>query len=172
MALAAFAFTSCDKIAEIENFGVKHTFEQELNLDVKDSDPDQFATDYTLDVKSNKDFEDNISKISGYTVKSLSYRISDFEGADVATATGQIQFYNETTPIGHVIDMGVISFKALENSGNSVEIPVSEELKTLLQDQLLNNNSIRVVIGGVVSEKPLMATTVLAMEIEALVKVN
>ena len=172
LAAAAFAFTSCDKIAEIENFGVGHTFDQEFVLDVKDSDPTTFQDDFVVDVTSDKDFADNLSKISGYTVNKVSYRISDFTGNSGTTATGSIQFFNETSPLGSVIDMGLISFEAMLNSGNSVEIPVSDDLKTILQDQLLNNHTLRIVLDGEVSDKPMTATTVLELEIEALVKVN
>ena len=172
MAIAAFAFTSCDKIADIENFGVNHTFEHELKLDLKDTDPSQFAADYTVDVTSDEDFADNIKKISGYTVKSLNYRISEYDGGDATSATANIQFFNEADPIGKAIDMGVISFNAMANSGNSIDIPISEDLKVLLQDHLLSENTIRVVVSVEVSDKPIIATTVLAMEIEALVKVD
>ena len=172
MAIGVLAFTSCDKVPKIENFGVKHTFEHELEMDVKDSDPDKYAVDFVIDVKSDKDFADNISKISGYTVKSLNYRIAEFKGDAATSATGVVQFYNETTPIGKPIDMGLISFQAMVNSGNSIEIPLSEELSVLIQDHLLNSHYIKVALFGAVSNKPLYAKTVVSLEIEALVKVD
>jgi hypothetical protein len=172
MAIASMAFTSCDKITEIENFAVGHPFEQSFLLDIKDSDPSEFFTDYNVDVSSNKDFADNLDKISGYTIKSLFYRVASFEGDDATTSTGAVQFFNDSSPLGSPIDLGLISFKALADSGNNVDIPLSDDLLAAIQDNLLSNNAIRVVLYGAVSNKPVKSEIVMTIEIEALVKVK
>lgn len=172
MAVASMAFTSCDKIAEIENFAVGHPFEQSFVLDIKDSDPSDYFVDYNLDVASNKDFADNLDKISGYTIKSLKYRVASFDGVDGATSAGAVQFFNDSSPLGSPLDLGLISFKALADSGNDVDIPLSDELQAAIQDNLLSNNSLRIVMFGTVSDKPIKSEMIMTIEIEALVKVK
>jgi len=172
MALAAMAFTSCDKVAEIENFAIKNSFEHVLKLDVKDTDPTAFVNSYTIDLSSDKEFKDNLSKISGYTLKSLTYRIDKFSGKESTTASGMIQFYDDADPIGKPIDLGKISFKAMNEAGTVTDLPLSSELKKLLQDKLMTSKSITIRVGGEVSDKPMTADFALALEIEALVKVK
>jgi len=67
--------------------------------------------------------------------------------------------------------MGLISFKALANSGNVTEISVSNELKKTIEQKLLDNNSITLRVSGVISNKPMKADFIISMEIEALVRV-
>ncbi|UTW65930.1 hypothetical protein KFE94_14915 [bacterium SCSIO 12643] len=171
LAVAAFAFTGCDKVANIENFAISNTFEEKVTLDVTDADPNAFSKDFTIDAASDSDFKNNLSNISSYGIKKLTYRVSSFTGDDATTATGMAQFYEGNTAIGAPIDMGLISFKALANSGNITEISVSNELKKTIEQKLLDNNSITLRVTGVISNKPMKADFVISMEIEALVRV-
>jgi hypothetical protein len=171
IAVAAFAFTACDKVASIENFAISNTFEEVVTLDVKDSDPTAFAKDFTIDATTDSDFKNNLSNIASYNIKKLSYKVSAFSGDDATTATGVAQFYDGVNAIGAPIDMGVISFKALLNSGNVSEISVSNDLKKLVQEKLLNNNAVTLRVTGVLSDKPMKADLVISLEVEALVRV-
>ncbi len=170
--VAGLGFGACDQIEEIENFAVDHKFEKTVVLDISETDPDMFYEDFSFETTDDKDFRDNLSKISNYSVKTLSYRVSDFAGADDISAMGLVQFMNETNNIGDPIDLGKINFLDLKNSGTEIEIPISDELKTLIQNQLLENDMIKMRVGALVSGKPFTAEMVLALEIEALVKAN
>lgn len=172
MAIAAFAFTSCDKVADIENFAVGNNFEHELTLDVPATGPMAYAETYTIETDSDADFRENLSKISGYTFNRFTYRVEAFTGDGAATGTGIIQFFSGAGPLGDPIDLGTIRFEDLKNSGEVMEIPVSDDLKRMLEDQLLNNNSVTIEFGGAVTAQPLTADFVLGMEVEALVRVQ
>ena len=170
--LAGFTLVSCDQVGEIENFAVNHKFEKSMVLDVSATDPSTFASDFTIETSDDDDFKNNLSKISKYTVSTFSYRIASFNGDESITSTGIVQFMDGASAIGDPIDLGVVNFRSLQNSGLEVEIPVSDDLKTLVQNKLLSNNSISVRVSGEVSDKPLTAEFVLGLKIEALVSVK
>jgi hypothetical protein len=172
MAIAALAFTSCDKIPEIKNFAVDNKFETEFTLDIKANDPLAFESDYTVDMKDNADFKENLAQIDGYTVKSLSYKIGSFTGEESISANANVQFFNGTDQIGSDITLDNIAFKALLDSETEVDIPVSDEMKRMIQDNLLNNSSITIKFGGDVSDAPILSKIIFGLELEALVKVS
>ena len=144
MALAALAFTSCDKIPEIKNFAVDNKFEHDFTLDIKANDPHAFVSDYKIDMADDPDFKENLAKIDGYTVKNLTYRIGSFTGDESITANAAVMFFNGTEQIGDPIVLDNVDFKQLLDSAKEVEIPVSDEMKTKIQDNLLNNSSITI----------------------------
>lgn len=164
--------TACNEIKDIENFAVDHTFEKSVVLDLKANDPNAFFNDFTFETADQQEFKDNLAEISNYAIKTVTYRIADFSGEESITSVGMIQFMEGNNTIGNAIDLGTIQFNSLFNSGETIEIPVSDELKNAIQDNLLNTNSITVRIGGEVSDTPVKAEFVLAIEIEALVNVN
>lgn len=170
--IAGLGFGACDQIKEIENFAVDHKFEKNVTLEIAETDPDMFYQDFAIETSDDKDFEDNISNISSYSVKSLSYRVSEFVGVDDITAMGAVQFMDDANNIGDPVDLGEINFLELKNSGEEIEIPITDDLKTMIQDQLLSSDEIIMRVGALVSDKPFTAEIVLALEIEALVKVN
>lgn len=172
MAIAAFAFTSCDKVANIENFAVGNNFEKVLKLDVPATGPMTYAEEFAISTDSDPDFKDNLSKISGYTVKNFTYRIGAFTGDGSAIGSAVCQFVDGTNPIGDPISISAINFEAQFNSGDVVEIPVSNDLRLKIEDQLLNNNFITIKMGGAVTAQPMTADFVVGMEVEALVKVQ
>ncbi len=172
MALAAFAFTSCDKIPEIKNFAVDNKFEQEFTLDIKAGDPLVFFADETVDMSDNDDFRENLSKIDGYTVKTLTYKIGSYTGEESISASAYIQFFNDASPLGDPIIISDMAFKQLLDSGAETEIPVSDELKQMVEDNLLNNSKITIRFAGQVTDAPVLSNIIFGIELEALVKVT
>jgi len=120
----------------------------------------------------NADFKENLAQISDYSVKSLTYYISTYAGDANTSATAAIQFFNGTDAIGAPIDLGTIAFKQLLDAGTVVDIPVSDGLKQDIEDNLLNKHSITIQFVGEVSDAPVLSDIVMALELEALVKVE
>jgi hypothetical protein len=170
--VAAIGFTACDKVGEIENFAVDHKFEESVVLDVKASDPSEYYSDIVIETASDPDFQKNLSKISRYSIQSVSYRIAQYTGDPSTTATGVVQFMIDGNNVGDPIDLGTIKFKSMLDSETSVEIPVSDALKKEMQDGLLDSDAVTLRVAGNVSDKPVTAEFVVAMDIEALVSVN
>lgn len=167
-----FGFTSCDKIDEIENFAVDHKFEESYVLDIPNGPNTTYAITSVIDPSSNADFKENLSKISNYSVKKLTYRISEYTGDQFTMATAMIHFRSGGNMIGSPITLDPFSFQSMLESGNEVEIVVDDATKTQVQDMLLANNEIEVEFMGAVSAVPVKATVVVGLELEAAVKVN
>ncbi|MGB0390845.1 MAG: hypothetical protein ACPGRC_03645 [Salibacteraceae bacterium] len=172
IAAVGFGFTSCDKIDEIENFAVDNKFEKSVDLNIGANDPTTFSKDIVIEASSDPDFQKNLSKISGYSVKKLTYRIASFTGDASITGTGEFTFYSGGVALGAPVELGVIQFQSFLESGEEKEIFISDNLKKEVQSKLLASNEITVNFNGGVSGNPIDAEIIVAMEIEAQVKVN
>ncbi len=170
--VAGLGFGACDKINEIENFAVGHKFEHPVTLEIGENDPTTFIKDFPIDMSSDQEFKDNLSKISNYTLSTFSYRVAEYTGDDNITATGMVQFTDGVNAIGNPVDLGLINFKEMQNSGSEQDIVISDDLKNAVQDQLLNNDRIVVQLAGMASGKPVTAELVMSIQVEALVKVD
>ena len=87
LTIAAISY-SCDKLAD---FVITHTFEDSYTVDLPASGPTTFSDEFSFDATDNQEVADNLNSISGYTVSSLKFSISEFT-PDTGIVSGTFTF--------------------------------------------------------------------------------
>lgn len=172
VAALSIGFTSCDKIDEIENFAIDHKFEHSMDLKLADGDPTAFRESMVINMNSDEEFAKNLSKISNYSIKKLSLKVSNYVGDDANVGAVELDIYNaQGSSVGKIEGINV-EFKKMNESGDEQEILIDDAMKTKIQDLLMANNSLIMYVQGAVTSTPMDAKLTLGVEVEAAVKVD
>lgn len=167
--LFSMLLVTCKQIEEIENFAISNLFEHAMDLSLSESDLSEFAVLYTIDASLDPDFKNNLPAITQYSISDVSYRVASFEGDESTTIIGQVYFSDGTNALGSPVDLGVINLKEMADSGDIIKLQISDPLKKSIEQSLLTSHTVVIGFAGTVSDKPMEAVIVVAMEIEALV---
>ena len=169
---ALVGFSSCDKLDEITSLALPTTLENPVTLSISETDTNLFMEEFLVDISSDQDIKDNLSKISDVNLQKISFKVTSFTGDPVTIATGDVQFFDDLGNIGDPILIEPFNFKQMVDDATEVEIPVSNELKSTLEERLMSNNSFAMKIYGMVSTKPIEANMVILVKLEAKVDVK
>lgn len=158
---------SCDKLTE---FFVNHTFEDSFPVDLPANGPTTFEEEFSFDATDNQEVADNINNLSGYTVSSLKFSISDFV-PDTGIVSGIFSFYflnSSGNQIGDMTSLSVDNLFALSASGDQVDVPLTQGTINAVQDEFGATNKVTAVVTGSVSKVPVFfnAHVFLAIEIK------
>ena len=158
---------SCDKLTE---FFVNHTFEDSFPVDLPANGPTTFEEEFSFDATDNQEVADNINNLSGYTVSSLKFSISDFV-PDTGIVSGIFSFYflnSSGNQIGDMTSLSVDNLFALSASGDQVDVPLTQGTINAVQDEFGATNKVTAVVTGSVSKVPVFfnAHVFLALEIK------
>ena len=168
MAITAFiGLSSCDKVAELVDFGIPMSKEQAFVIDITATDANTFDKVMDIDESGNQEVKDNIENISEFDIKKMAYKVTSYTGDPAIVGDGMIQFYNMYGNLGDPVSTGPIEFKTLSDSGAEVEISVSNELRSTLETKLLEDQAFSMRFYGTVSGKPVRADMLMLVELEA-----
>lgn len=157
---------SCDKLLD---FLINHTFDYSHPVNLPADGPTDYSDEYTFDATDNQEVADNINNVSGYTVNSLKFSISDFE-PDTGIVSGTFSFYFKNSAgnqIGDMTSISVDNLFALSASEDKVNIPLTQGTIDAVQNEFASTNKVTIVTSGTVSEVPVdfIATVYLAIGI-------
>jgi len=161
---------SCDEVAEALDFGIPMTFDHAFVMSISATDDNTFEEVMAVDASGNQEVKDNIDHIAKFDLNKVAFIVTSFTGDDAIVADGMVQFFNDEGNIGAPISTGNIAFKALVDSGDETIIAVSNELKSTLEDKLLQDQAFSMRMYGTVSDKPITTNMTMIVEVEAKVK--
>lgn len=156
---------SCDQLTE---FLINHTFEHSFPVDLPADGPTTYSDEHSYDATDNQEVADNVSHLSGYTVSSLKFSISEFE-PDTGIVSGIFSFYfknSDGDQIGDMTNLSVDNLFALSASGDKVDVPLTQETINAVQNEFGLTNKVTAVVSGSVSEVPVHFITNLFLAIE------
>lgn len=166
----AIGFGSCTKIDEIKNLSIPKTFETPVSLIISDTDTNVFVKEMVIDAAGDQEIKDNISNLSGFNLKKLSYKVTSFTGNPSTVADAKLQFFNAEGNFGSPITIDPILFESMVASDTEMEIPISEDLRSILEEKLLSDQTFSMRFYGMVNLKPMMADLTVFVSVEALVE--
>ena len=144
---------SCDKL---EEFLIDHTFEESYPVNLTANDPTTFGQEFHYDATDNQEVADNINDLSGYKVNSLKFSVSEFL-PDTGIVSGVFSFYFKNSAgnqIGDMTSLSIDNLFALSASGDKVDVPLSPETVTAVQNEFGATNKVTAVFSGSVSDVP------------------
>jgi len=164
LTVAAISY-SCDKLTE---FLVNHTFEDSFPVDLPADGPTTYGEEFSFDATDNQEVADNINSLSGYTVSSLKFSISEFV-PDTGIVSGFFSFYfknSSGSQIGDMTTLSVDNLFALSASGDEVDVPLTQGTIDAVQSEFGSTNKVKAVVSGSVSEVPVNFIVNVFLEIE------
>ena len=166
-----FVFTSCDFFSKFDHFSAGNTFEESFSVAVTPGISDSFSNSVEFAVTDDSTISDNINEIESFDVNEISYKITDFNGDEFATAQGEITITSAGRPIGDPVSISE-NFGDLYASGGEMSLPLTNGTLTALKEAYLNNEtlSINVSASYLVNKKTTFEFTVY-MSIEALIQI-
>jgi hypothetical protein len=161
-------FSNCDKIAEALN--LEAPFSTNFIINVTENDELLYMSEELIDLSSNQDFEDNKDKLDNFVLTEMYYEVVDYTGEPGILGSGSTTFYNGSSQVGDAITQSDVDFYSLLESGEKVNLPITDATKNAVQNTLQNEMKITIKIEGLVTDKPVYINLKVTLKISA--KVN
>jgi len=142
---------SCDELDKLTEFDVNDDFSTVVNVDItEDSNgmPQSWSESAVINIGTNSDISDNLNLIQNVKIKSLTYVIDNFVGADDATITEAMVSFN-----GDSVSIENINL-ASSDTNNTVYTISDIDLLNSIGSTLEDSSKITVSVSGTVSSTP------------------
>ncbi len=164
-AIAFLNFTNCNKL--IDAFELNASFSEDVTINISPSDELSYTDTLTIDLSSNEDFANNADHVTQFTIRKISYVVTDYVGAEGISGSDTTTFYSENNQIGDPIIQTNVNFGELYASGNSVELPISQATIEGLTTVLKTTMKFTMITKGSVTDKPVYTVMKVSAEINA-----
>lgn len=168
VSVALLSFSNCDKI--LEAFDIESPFSTVFPINVEPTDELIFMETKTIDISNNSDFENNKDKIDKFTIKRVYYKVISYEGDAAILGSGTFTFKDEDTQIGDAIVQNNINFQSLLDSGEQVDLNITDNTKNALSGLIKQKMKFSIKMEGLISDKPAYIDVEIFVVISASVK--
>ena len=161
--------SSCDKVNE-KSFSVQLV--KDFTIDLAEGET-SFSSEEVISTLSNADLEEVKENIKGYSVKSLSYKVWEYAGPEMATMEADIKFERSTDPtdlVEYNIPNALIA--DLNATEERTAIDFNQNQLDKLSQYLLAGDELNIKSLGLVSEAPIHLVLQVVMEVEATAEVS
>lgn len=171
MVVSAPLFLSCDLLDKADDVSFDTTLEQ--NIYAAESNPGT-NVDYddviTLDATSDPDINEYKSKIKGFKVKKITYKVMSFDGTPGTTFSGTLAFGDASTSASSVAaTISNLNLSAAVTSGTEFEVTVDQADVNEIQEMLKSDKAVKIYLDGTLTQTPAYFTlhVILDVTVEA-----
>jgi len=165
LSITFLSFSNCNKL--LDAFELNASFSEDVIIDISPNDDLSYSDELSIDLSTNEDFVNNADHVSQFTVKKISYVVTEYIGAEGILGSGITTFYNGASQIGDPIIQTDVNFGALYTSGASVDLPISQATIEGLTTVLKNTMKFKMITEGLVSDKPVYVVMEVTAEVNA-----
>jgi hypothetical protein len=162
-----FAASSCDEVDKLTEFDVNDTITTTINVSVPDNQGNPITLDDTteIDLSSIDEIQDNMDLIQSVRVTSISYEITNFDGAAEATISNASMAFGTTN-----ISVSDINLQEADNNNTVFTITDTGDLNAI-SNALESNSSINLVLTGTINSTPLTFDVIVRVDVTVVVDV-
>lgn len=159
VAFAITLLTGCDLLNQADDVNFNAILEDDFQVAEEDEGTNvAYTQTLTLDATSDPDVEKYKSKISGFTVNKVTYRISNFTGANGATFTGTLSFgdASQSTPTV-AVTINNLNLQQAYASGLEYELLINQGDVDKIGAMLKDDKAVKLYLVGTLTAAPVFA---------------
>lgn len=166
LALILTFFSACSLFEKADDVN----FDAELEEIVTLTEPDAgenvaYHNTIVLDATANADINKYQNKISGFTIKKISYQVVSFAG-DASTFSGTLSFGDETTTTPTVaVTVSNLNLLQAFASGQIFDLPVNQADIDKISSLLKDDKAVKIYLDGTLSAAPITSNILVIMEV-------
>ena len=171
MVVSAPLFFSCDLLDDADDVSFDTTLEQ--NIYAAESNPGtNVAHDevITLDATTDPDINEYKSKIKGFKIKKITYKVTSFDGTPGTTFSGTLAFGDASTSASSVAaTITNLNLSAGVTNGTEFEVTLDPADVNEVQAMLKSDKAVKIYLDGTLTQTPAYFTlhVILDVTVEA-----
>jgi hypothetical protein len=158
LALITTLFTACNLLDKADDVSFDATVDETIVV-TEENEGTNVSYDkiVTLDATADPDINKYKNKISGFTVKKVSYQITNFNGAEGATFSGTLSF-GEASQTTRTVAATITNLNLQQtfSSGQVLELPINQADVDTIAGMLKNDKAVKLYLDGLLSSTPLI----------------
>jgi hypothetical protein len=153
--LIAFSLSSCDLLDKADDVNFDATLEETIDSET-----------ITLDATSDPDINEYKNKITGFTVKKVSYQIVGYDGPSNGTFSGTLSFGDASTTTPTVAaSISNLNFQTANAAQTIFDIQINQADVDKIAALLKDDKAVKIYLNGTLSATPLYATVRVILEV-------
>lgn len=156
LALTTTLFSACDLLDKADDVSFDATVEETILIAEENEGTNvSYAETITLDATSDPDISKYKSKISGFTIKKISYQVVTFDGPTGATFSGTISFgdASQATPTV-AATVTNLNLQQANSSGQIFELVFNQSDVDKIAAMLKDDKAVKLYLNGFLSATP------------------
>ena len=165
--VSSFLISSCDLLDKADDVNFDTTLEETINISEQDAGTNvAYSETITLDATTDPDINEYKNKITGFTVKKVSYQITGYDGPSNATFSGTVSFGDASTTTPTVAaTISNLNFQTA-NAGQTIfDLPVSQADIDKIGNLLKDDKAVKIYLNGTLSATPLYSNVRVILEV-------
>jgi hypothetical protein len=162
VAMISFAtlFTSCDLFEDADDIDFDATLEETITVTEESTGTNvAYAETILLDATSDPDIDEYKDKITGFTVKKISYQVTSYDGPSLCTFSGTLAFGDASLATSTVsatitnlnLQQAYTSAQVFDLTFNQAD---TDKIAALLKD----DKAVKIYLNGTLSQTPVYCT--------------
>lgn len=167
LALTTTLFTACDLLDKAKNIDFDATLEETIFVNEENEGTNVTYTEtITLDATTDPDIDKYKSKITGFTIKKVSYQITSYDGPTGSTFSGTLSFgdASQTTPTV-AATIANLDFQQAYTSGQVFELTINQADVDKIATMLKDDKAVKLYLNGLLSATPLYSSIKVILEV-------
>ena len=152
-------FTSCDLFDKVDDVNFDTSLEQTINITEESTGTNvAYSETILLDATSDPDIDEYKDKISGFTIKKVSYQVTSFDGASVSTFSGTLAFGDASLTTSTVsATITNLNLQQAYTSGQIFELTFNQADADKIAALLKDDKAVKIYLNGTLSQTPVYA---------------
>jgi hypothetical protein len=165
--LIAFSLSSCDLLDKADDVNFDATLEETIAVSEETVGTNvAYSETITLDATSDPDINEYKNKITGFTVKKVSYQIVGYDGPSNGTFSGTLSFGDASTTTPTVAAaISNLNFQTANAAQTIFDLPINQADVDKIAALLKDDKAVKIYLNGTLSATPLYASVRVILEV-------
>ena len=167
LALITTLFTACDLFDKADDVSFDATVDERVIVTEENEGTNvSYTKIVTLDATADPDINKYKNKISGFTIKKVSYQITNFNGPEDATFSGTLSFGEaaQTTPTV-AATITNLNLQEAFNASQVLELPINQGDIDAIAGMLKDDKAVKLYLDGLLSATPMTCTIKVILDV-------
>lgn len=160
-------FTSCDLFDKADDIDFDTTLEETIFIAEEGTGTNvAYSETIIIDATSDPDIEEYKDKIKGFTIKKISYQVTNFVGASLSTFSGTVAFGDAALATSTVsATITNLNLQQASTSGTIYELTFNQTDIDKIAALLLDDKAVKIYLNGTLSQTPASCNVNVVLEV-------
>ena len=167
LALITTLFSACDLLDKADDVSFDATVDETIIVTEENEGTNvSYNKIVTLDATADPDINKYKNKLSGFTVKKVSYQVTNFNGPESARFSGTMSFGEASQTTATVaVTVTNLNLQQAFNSGQVLDLPINQADVDAIAGVLKNDKAVKLYLDGLLSATPLTCSIKVILDV-------
>jgi len=167
LVLISTLFTACDLLDKADDVSFDATVDETIIVTEENEGTNvSYNKIVTLDATADPDINKYKNKLSGFTVKKVSYQVTNFNGPESARFSGTMSFGEASQTTATVaVTVTNLNLQQAFNSGQVLDLPINQADVDAIAGMLKNDKAVKLYLDGLLSATPLTCSIKVILDV-------